>query len=111
MAASSRARWSGSTPVRAPGPSRLRHGRRRRSALITCFAHGVPVVTTTPREQIDLPSQYTVPPFEDRDAFRIDDDVAALVHPGDAEALAGALAQLAGDSRRRLALARGGKQL
>jgi len=83
----------------------------RRSALITCFAHGVPVVTTTPRAEIELPHKYTVAPFEDRDPFRIDDGVAALVPPGDAEALAGALGQLAGDSRQGLALARGAKQL
>ena len=82
----------------------------RRSSLITCLAHGVPVVTTAPRTQAHLPSEYTLAPFDEPSQYRIDNRVAALVPPGDPAGLAEELQALARDPARRSALARGGQE-
>jgi glycosyltransferase involved in cell wall biosynthesis len=76
----------------------------RRSALITCLAHGLPVVTTTPQQSADLPAGYRVPPFDDPASLRIDERVVALAPPRDYMALADTLADLARSPGRREAL-------
>jgi glycosyltransferase involved in cell wall biosynthesis len=83
----------------------------RRSTLVTCFAHGIPVVTTTPAAQPPVSPQHLVEPFDHPEQLRIDQDVAALVPPGDDRALADALWQLAENPDRRTALASAGRQM
>jgi glycosyltransferase involved in cell wall biosynthesis len=83
----------------------------RRSSLVTCFAHGLPVVTTTPAREGQLHSRHLVEPFNHPEKFRLDDEVAALVPPGDPEALADELARLADDVAWRKALGRSGRRL
>lgn len=83
----------------------------RRSSLVTCLAHGVPVVTTAPARRGHATSEHLIAPFDHPDDFRIDEDVAALIAPGDAAALADQLRHLADDAGRRKALARSGRQL
>jgi len=83
----------------------------RRSTLITCFAHGVPVVTTSPIAQPAVPEQCLVEPFDEPEQYVIDDTVAALIPAGDHMALAGQLRRLAADAARRKALGRAGRKL
>ncbi len=82
----------------------------RRSTLITCFAHGVPVVTTTPAVQVEIPARFAVEPFDQVDQFRIDGRVAALVPPGDDAALGEEITSLFRDDGRRERLARAGRR-
>jgi len=83
----------------------------RRSSLVTCFAHGVPVVTTPSAPETHPTREHLVEPFDQPGDFRIDEKVAALIAPGDAAALADQLRNLAADAGRRKALARSGRQL
>src|SRR5204863_5243984 len=77
----------------------------RRSALITCLAHGLPVVTTTPQQSIDVPDSYRVAPFDGPGVFTLDERVIASVPPGDYGALGDTLAELATNAGRRAELA------
>lgn len=82
----------------------------RRSSLLTCFAHGLPVVTTTPVPFTPVPRESAIEPFDEPERFRIDESLAALVPAGDDGALASTLHELARDAGRRKALARSGRQ-
>jgi polysaccharide biosynthesis protein PslF len=83
----------------------------RRSALLTCFAHGLPVVTTEAAPGPELSNEHLVEPFDQPERYRIGESVAALVQPGHALALADQFVHLADDSDRRQALGRAGKAL
>jgi glycosyltransferase involved in cell wall biosynthesis len=83
----------------------------RRSALLACFAHGLPVVTTTPASTPDPPAEAHVAPFLDTRDVRIDGRVVALVPPGDDAALAREIYRLLDDPARRHALGAAGQQL
>ncbi len=82
----------------------------RRSTLLTCFAHGVPVVTTTPAPIAQAPSHCLIEPFDEPEQYRIDGKVAVLVPAGDDAALARELERLAEDTRRGKAFARSARQ-
>jgi len=82
----------------------------RRSTLLTCFGHGIPVVTTTPVPFAPVPREYAIEPFDEPEQYRIDESLAALVPVGDDAALADELHRLAHDPGRRKALARSARQ-
>ncbi len=83
----------------------------RHSSLLACLAHGLPVVTTTPRPAPALFPRYLAPPFEDTTSYRVDEHVAELIPPNDDAALARAIYRLANDPARREAFARDGRAL
>jgi D-inositol-3-phosphate glycosyltransferase len=80
----------------------------RRSSLLTCLAHGLPVVTTLPAPAPPLPPAHRVPPFLDEEP-RLDDRVVATVPRGDDAALARELYRLLDDDARRAALGEAGR--
>ncbi len=83
----------------------------RRSSLLACFAHGLPVVTTEPRAVPRPPREHAVAPFEDPAAFQIDDRVAALIRTGDDAALARTIYRLLDEPSRAADLGRNGRAL
>jgi glycosyltransferase involved in cell wall biosynthesis len=72
----------------------------RRTTLLTCFNHGLPVVTTRGRPWPRPRPEICVAPFEDPEAFRVDERVAVLVAPGDDAALAREIYRLVQDPQR-----------
>jgi glycosyltransferase involved in cell wall biosynthesis len=91
----------------------------RRGSLLATLAHGLPTVTTRPQEPrtgtrrvnraptsnpLVLGSRFSVPGLEDAENV-------LLTPPGDAQALAGAIARLAHDLALRERLATGGRVL
>ncbi len=83
----------------------------RRSSLLTCLAHGLPVVTTEPGPRAAIHHGNLISPFDDPGAVRIGPDVVALVPRGDDAALARELYRLLDDPARRAHLAAAGKAL
>ncbi|MBM2809931.1 MAG: glycosyl transferase group 1 [Chloroflexi bacterium] len=76
----------------------------RRGSLLTCFAHGLPVVTTRPRQAATLRSEALVAPFWEPTSLQIDDSVASLVPAGDDAAVARAIFRLLNDPSAARAL-------
>jgi polysaccharide biosynthesis protein PslF len=83
----------------------------RRSSLLACLAHGLPVVTTQPAGPASLATAHRVAPFDDPAQFQIGPGVAALVPRGDDAALARELYRLLNDPARAERLAGAGKAL
>jgi glycosyltransferase involved in cell wall biosynthesis len=83
----------------------------RRSSLLACWAHGLPVVTTQPRRWSSLAAAHTVPSFADPGTYRVDGRVAVLVEPGDDAALARAIYRLADEPDRMRELGERGQGL
>lgn len=83
----------------------------RRSSLLACLAHGLPVVTTEPAPTPAVPPHHAVPPFDTAEALRIDRRVVATVPRGDDAALAREIYRLLDDPPRRRALAAAGPAL
>ena len=81
-----------------------------RSSLLACFAHSLAVVTTYPAAQPQIASRHLLPPFDETKQFVIDENVAALVPPGDHRALASAILELATDATRRQRLGSAGRR-
>lgn len=73
----------------------------RRGSLLAALEHGLPIVTTTPRGQHDVPGWPTL----------VDGENAMLVPPGDAGALAGAIERLACSPELRERLSAGAREL
>ena len=82
-----------------------------RGSLLTCLAHGVPVVTTRPGFSGAVPAAACVPPFDRPEGLRISDKVVALVPADDDAALAREIYRLANDPARRKRLAAAGAEL
>lgn len=82
----------------------------RRTSLLTCLAHALPVITTEPPALRTLAAGACVPPFEDPAAYRIDHRIAALVPPGDDAALARAIYRLASDPPHQKRLRAAGRE-
>ena len=74
-----------------------------RGSLLACLAQGLPVVTTPPRAQPEVPARHRVAPFDDPLRFHIDERVVAFTPAGDDDALAACIRDLAGDPQRRAA--------
>jgi glycosyltransferase involved in cell wall biosynthesis len=84
----------------------------RRGSLLAALAHGLPVITTLKAKRQTLNAEaFSV----QRSAFSVqplqDGEHALLVPPGDAAALAGAIARLAEDAALRARLGEGGRAL
>jgi glycosyltransferase involved in cell wall biosynthesis len=82
----------------------------RRSALLACLAHALPVVTTTPAPTPDVRAEQRMAPFLDPSKARIEARVAALVSPGDDAALAREIYRLLDDPGRLQALSLAGPE-
>jgi len=80
----------------------------RRASLLTCLAHGIPVVSTRPSQTSGVPPRFCIAPFEQPELFRLDDRVLALVPPGDDAALAREIFRLINDPERMATLGRAG---
>ncbi|MSQ23502.1 MAG: glycosyltransferase [Chloroflexi bacterium] len=83
----------------------------RRGSLMACLAHGLPIVTTWPHSQPDLPDRFTVPPFDEGERFRLSDGAVAFAEPGNAASLAAVMATLLDNPARREELSCGGRAL
>ncbi len=83
----------------------------RRSSLLTCLAHGLPVVTTRPAAAARLTAEDRVALFDDPAAFHISPDVVAIVPREDDAALARELYRLLNDPARAERLGAAGKEL
>jgi glycosyltransferase involved in cell wall biosynthesis len=87
----------------------------RRGSLLAVLEHGLPLVTTMP----DLEIGISDPSLRSRASFGfyggwpelVDGENALLVHAGDIEGLAGAVARLAEDAELRRRLGRGAREL
>jgi glycosyltransferase involved in cell wall biosynthesis len=80
----------------------------RRSSLLTCLAHGVPVVTTRASRAVEIPAQSLVTALEGPPHLGLSGVVAA-VPPGDDAALARAIYRLLDDPEQRTFLSTAGR--
>ena len=83
----------------------------RRSSLLTCLAHGVPVVTTIPTPTPTLAHGHLIEPFTEQSGVALGEERMVLVPRGDDAELARRVAELLDDPARRDQLGEAGRAL